>query len=86
MDNNDDLIFDEETLPFLTKDTFAKAIEKIVLEENVDHFNAIIAFCEDNNQEYEAVIKLMSPTLLEKVKQSARDAGLVDKVSAIEGL
>lgn len=82
----DNLIFDEETLPFLTKESFAKSIEKIVLEEGIDHFQAVIAFCEDNNQEYEDVIKLMTPTILEKVKQSARDAGLIDKVPSIEGL
>jgi len=82
----ENLIFDEETLPFLTKESFAKSIEKIVLEEGIDHFQAVIAFCEDNNQEYEDVIKLMTPTILEKVKQSARDAGLIDKVPSIEGL
>jgi hypothetical protein len=82
----DNLIFDEESLPFLTKESFAKSIEKIVLEEGIDHFQAVIAFCEDNNQEYEDVIKLMTPTILEKVKQSARDAGLIDKVPSIEGL
>lgn len=84
--DTDDLIYEEDKLPFLTKDSFAKAIEKIVLDEDVDHFNAIIAFCEDNNREYEDVIKLMSPTLLEKVKQSARDAGLIDRLPSIEGL
>jgi len=82
----ENLIFDEETLPFLTKESFAKSIEKIVLEEGIDHFQAVIAFCEDNNQEYEDVIKLMTPTILEKVKQSARDAGLIGKVPSIEGL
>lgn len=82
----DELIFDEDSLPFLTKESFATAIEKIVLEEDMDHFQAVIAFCEDNNREYEDVIKLMSPTILEKVKQSARDAGLIGKVSSIEGL
>lgn len=84
--DTDELIFDDEALPFLTKDSFAATIEKLVLDEGIDHFNAIIIFCEDTNREYEDVIKLMTPNLLEKVKQSARDAGLIEKLPAIEGL
>jgi hypothetical protein len=84
--DTDDLEFEPNNLPFLTKDSFAATIEKIVLDEDLDYFNAIIAYCEDNNKEYDDVIKLMNPTLLEKVKQSARDAGLIDRLPSIIGL
>jgi hypothetical protein len=63
---------------FLTKETFAQEIEKKVLEEGCTYFNAIIEFAEDCNKDPEELVMYMSPVLLDKVKKSAQDSGLID--------
>lgn len=78
--------FEDEESPFLTKESFAEAIEKICIDERVNHFQAVIMYCEDVNREFEDVVKLMSKTLLEKVQDGARKMGLMSKEPTIEGL
>lgn len=71
---------------FLSKDNFAYIIENFVRDNGINHFEAVIAFCEENNREFEEVVKFMSPVLLEKVRQAARDMGLMPQEATIEGL
>lgn len=71
---------------FMSKDNFACIIENFVRDDGINHFEAVIAFCEETNRELEDVVKFMSPVLLDKVRQSARDMGLMPQEATIEGL
>lgn len=71
---------------FLTKDNFSTKIEEFVQNESLNYFEAVIAFCEENNIEFEEAVKFMTVTLLEKVRQSARDMGYAQQEATIEGL
>ena len=61
----------------LTKDSFAEQIEKKVLEEDLTYFQAIIEFAEDCDRSPEEMMPYLSQVLLEKVRKSAVDSGLI---------
>lgn len=63
---------------FLNKQTFSDHIEKRVSEENITYFEAIIEFSEDADKSPEELVPFMSQVLLEKVRKSANDSGLID--------
>lgn len=67
-----------ELKDFLNKESFAQEIEHRVLEEGCTYFSAIIQFAEDWNRDAEDLVSYMSPVLLDKVKKSAQDTGLID--------
>lgn len=67
---------------FLTKDSFAEQIEKKVLDEDVTYFQAIIEFAEDCDRSPEEMLPYLSQVLLEKVRQSAINSGLIEEQSA----
>jgi len=62
----------------MSKDSFALEIERRVLEDAIPYFQAIIEFSEDYNKDAEDLVPFMSQVLLDKVKKSAEDLGLVD--------
>jgi hypothetical protein len=62
---------------FLNKDSFAAAIEKKVIEGST-YFEAVIEFAEDCNKSPEEMLPFMSTVILEKVRKSAADSGLID--------
>jgi uncharacterized protein YeaC (DUF1315 family) len=74
---------DFDTSLFLSKDSFAVAIEDMV-KEGLTYFEAVIAFCEENNKEIEEMTQYMHPVVLDKVKQSARDMGLMPQEPSLE--
>lgn len=83
-DENDDEQVQKKLSEFLTKDTFAMAIERMVIDEDMTYFEAVIAFCEENDWEYTEAVKMMYPNLLEKVKAAAVSAGYnYERVSTI---
>ena len=69
---------------FLNKTTFSQTIEKMVQEEGLTYFEAIIAFSEENNKDIESMNQFMSQVLLDKVRQSARDMGLMPQEPSLE--
>jgi hypothetical protein len=62
---------------FLTKESFAEQIEQKVLDGST-YFEAIIEFAEDCNKSPEELLGFMSQVILEKVRKSATDSGLID--------
>lgn len=62
---------------FLNKDSFSAAIEKKVLEGQT-YFDAVIEFADDCNKSPEELLPFMSVVILEKIKKSATDSGLID--------
>ncbi len=71
----------EDVLPadiFMTKANFSDYIEKQLLENpESNYFELVVAYSEESYQEIEDVVKLMSDVLLEKVKQSAVELGMI---------
>ena len=66
--NVDDLMKEK----FLCPTKFAEEIEQIVKSNNFNHIDAILTYCEENKIEIEAVSKLMSKPLKEKLKYDAQ--------------
>jgi hypothetical protein len=63
---------------FLNKDSFAAAIEKKVLEGST-YFEAVIEFADECNKSPEEMLPFMTGTvILDKVRKSATDSGLID--------
>lgn len=66
---------------FLTPSKFALEIEKIVIEENLNHIDAICHYCEINNIEIETIAKLISKPLKERLKWDATRLNFMKKTS-----
>ena len=62
---------------FLTKDSFAEKIEQMVLSGST-YFDAIIEFADDCDKSPEEMMPYISEVLLQKVRKSATDDGLID--------
>jgi hypothetical protein len=63
---------------FLTKDSFAEKIEELVFAGNMTYFEAIVEFANECDKSPEELLPFMSQVLLDKVRKSASDLGLVD--------
>jgi len=66
---------------FLCQSKFAEEIEQLVKTYNFNYIDAIITFCEENKIEIEAVSKLMSKPLKEKLKYDAQQLNFMKKTS-----
>ncbi len=67
---------------FLCPSKFAQDIEKIVQENNdLNYIEAIIVYCDENSIELEAVPKLLSKPLKEKLKGNASELNFLKKTS-----
>ena len=66
---------------FLCQSRFAEEVEKIVKDNNFNYIDAIIAFCEENKMEVDAVSKLISKPLKEKLKYDAQQLNFMKKTS-----
>jgi hypothetical protein len=62
---------------FLNQQSFAEKIEEMVLGGST-YFEAIIEFADECNKSPEEMMPFMSPVLLDKVRKSASDNGLID--------
>ena len=66
---------------FLNKDSFAEAIEQMVLKTNLNYIDAIVLYCERNGLEVEAVSKLISKPLKEKLRYDATELNYLKRTS-----
>ena len=66
---------------FLCQARFAEEVEKIVKDNNFNYIDAIITFCEENKIEVDAVSKLISKPLKEKLKYDAQQLNFMKKTS-----
>ena len=66
---------------FLCQSRFAEEVEKIVIDNNFNYIDAIITFCEENKIELDAVSKLISKPLKEKLKYDAQQLNFMKKTS-----
>ena len=61
---------------------FAQEIESLVLENNdMNYIDAIVFFCDQNSIDVEAVPKLISKPLKEKIKYDAQQLNFMKKSS-----
>lgn len=63
---------------FLNKESFATHIENKVLDGHT-YFDAVLEFAEDCDKSPEELLPYMSTVILEKIRKSATDTGLIDK-------
>jgi ATP-dependent Clp protease ATP-binding subunit ClpA len=69
--NQNDELKREIEKKFINQSKFSQEIEKIVCEENVNHIEAIVMFCELNGLDIEGITKLISKPLKERLKCDA---------------
>ena len=61
---------------------FAQEIETLVLENNdMNYIDAIVFFCDQNSIDVEAVPKLISKPLKDKIKRDAQELNFMKKSS-----
>jgi len=66
---------------FLCQSRFAEEVEKIAKVNNFNYIDAIVTFCEENKIELDAVSKLISKPLKEKLKYDAQQLNFMKKTS-----
>lgn len=63
---------------FLSKDKFSEIIERKVLEDDISYFDAVIEFAAESDRSPEELMPFMSTVILDKVRKSAMDAGMIN--------
>jgi len=66
---------------FMCKEKFALEIENIATQENLNYIDAIVLFCDQNEIEVDAVIKLITKPLKEKLRWDATQLNFLKKTS-----
>ena len=66
---------------FLCQSRFAEEVEKIAKVNNFNYIDAIVTFCEENKIEVDAVSKLISKPLKEKLKYDAQRLNFMKRTS-----
>jgi hypothetical protein len=66
---------------FLTPSKFSEEIERIVIDEKLNHIDAIVHYCEINSIEVDSVAKLVSRPLKERLKWDATRLNFMKKTS-----
>ena len=66
---------------FLCQSRFAEEVEKIAKVNNFNYIDAIVTLCEENKIELDAVSKLISKPLKEKLKYDAQQLNFMKKTS-----
>ena len=77
--NIDQLIADN----FMDKNKFSMTIENIVKDSNqtLNYIDAIVDFCESKDLEVESVVKLLAPSLKQKIKAEATRLNYIKKTT-----
>jgi hypothetical protein len=77
---NIDELIDEN---FMDKNKFSMTIENIVKDSNrtINYIDAIVDFCETKDIEIETVVKLIAPSLKEKIKAEATRLNYIKKTT-----
>lgn len=68
---------------FMDKNKFSMTIENIVKDSNktLNYIDAIIDFCDSKDLEIESVVKLIAPSLKEKIKAEATRLNYIKKTT-----
>lgn len=68
---------------FMDKNKFSMTIENIVKDSNrtLNYIDAIVDFCQTKDIEIESVVKLIAPSLKEKIKAEATRLNYIKKTT-----
>jgi hypothetical protein len=68
---------------FMDKNKFSMTIESIVKDSNksLNYIDAIVDFCQSKDIEIESVVKLIAPSLKEKIKAEATRLNYIKKTT-----
>ena len=68
---------------FMDKNKFSMTIENMVKDSNrtINYIDAIVYFCESKDIEIESVVKLIAPSLKEKIKAEATRLNYIKKTT-----
>lgn len=64
---------------FMNMAKFSEIIERIVVEENINHMEAVLWFCDKNDMEVSEVSQFISELLKQKIKMNAMENGFLPK-------
>ena len=76
-DKLDDVIKEK----FICKQRFTDEVEQLVKTDNFNYIDAIVTFCEENKIELQAVSKLITKPMKEKLKYDAMQLNFLKKTS-----
>ena len=62
-----------------TPKTFSLEVEKVALDKNINHLDAVIWYCQKNELEPDSVGRLITKGLKEKIEANARELNFLDK-------
>lgn len=74
-------INEELNKKFISKDKFAEDVEALVLSTEMNYIDAIVEYCEKHGIELDAVGKLVSKPLKEKIRVQAMDLNFLKKTT-----
>ena len=62
-----------------TSKTFSMEIERLAIDKNISHMDAVLDYCQRNELEPDTVGNLISKSLKEKIEANARDLNFLPK-------
>ena len=66
-----------------TPKTFSLEIEKVAQEKNINHIDAVIWYCQNNDLEPDSVGRLITKGLKEKIEANARELNFLEKTATL---
>jgi hypothetical protein len=74
---------DTEQPRFLDATTFQLGVEALTREKRIDHLDAVIMFCKENDLEPDEIKKLLTSNLKDKIKMAAIDGGYMKREATL---
>tara|TARA_R110001592_G_scaffold251441_1_gene514084 strand:- start:339 stop:557 length:219 start_codon:yes stop_codon:yes gene_type:complete len=62
-----------------TSKTFSMEIERLAIDKNISHMDAVLDYCRRQDIEPDTVSRLISKSLKEKIEANARDLNFLPK-------
>ena len=62
-----------------TSKTFSMEIERLAIDKNISHMDAVLDYCQRNELEPDTVSNLISKSLKEKIEANARDLNFLPR-------
>ena len=62
-----------------TSKTFSMEIERLAIDKNITHMDAVLDYCRRQDIEPDTVSRLISKSLKEKIEANARDLNFLPK-------
>jgi hypothetical protein len=66
-----------------TSKTFSMEIERLAIDKNITHMDAVLDYCQRNELEPDAVGNLISKSLKEKIEANARDLNFLPRLAQL---